>query len=121
MSNRELSDKIRKRDARKAHVRKNILGSAERPRLTVFRSNKNLYVQVIDDAAGHTLVAGSTLEEALKGTRPTVEGGTKVGELVGARLKEKNIGTVVFDRNGYNYHGVIKAIADGTRKAGIQF
>ena len=121
MSNRELSDKIRKRDARKAHVRKNILGSAERPRLTVFRSNKNLYVQVIDDAAGHTLVAGSTLEEALEGTRPTVEGGTKLGELVGARLKEKNIGTVVFDRNGYNYHGVIKAIADGTRKAGIQF
>ena len=121
MSNRELSDKIRKRDARKAHVRENILGSAERPRLTVFRSNKNLYVQVIDDAAGHTLVAGSTLEEALKGTRPTVEGGTKLGELVGARLKEKNIGTVVFDRNGYNYHGVIKAIADGTRKAGIQF
>jgi len=121
MSNRELSDKIRRRAARKVHVRKNIVGDATRPRMTVFKSNRNLYVQIIDDANGHTLVAGSTLEEVLKGTKPTVEGGMKLGELVGARLKEKNIGSVVFDRNGYQYHGVIKAIADGTRKAGIQF
>lgn len=121
MSNKELSDKIRKRAARKVHVRKTIVGSSDRPRMTVFKSNRNLYVQIVDDAAGNTIVSGSTLEEALKGTKPTVEGGAKLGELVGARLKEKNIGSVVFDRNGYKYHGVIKAIADGTRKAGIQF
>lgn len=121
MSLKEASEKIRRRSARKVHVRKSIEGSPERPRMTVFRSNRYLYVQIIDDMAGVTLVSGSTLEEALKGTKATVEGGAKLGELVGARLKEKNIGTVVFDRNGYKYHGIIKAIADGTRKAGIIF
>jgi large subunit ribosomal protein L18 len=121
MSTKEQSEKIRRRGARKVHVRKSIEGSAERPRLTVFKSNRYLYVQVIDDGAGVTLAAASTLEEALKGAKPTVEGGGKLGELIGARLKEKNIGSVVFDRNGYKYHGVIKAIADGTRKAGIIF
>lgn len=121
MSNKELSEKIRRRGARKVHVRKNIAGTAECPRMTVFKSNRYLYVQVIDDAAGSTLAAASTLEEGLKGVKATVEGGGKLGELIGARLKEKNIGTVVFDRNGYHYHGIIKAIADGTRKAGIKF
>jgi len=121
MSTKELSEKNRRRGARKVHVRKYIAGTAERPRMTVFKSNKYLYVQVIDDAEGSTLVSGSTLEEALKGVKANVEGGAKLGELVGARLKEKNIGSVVFDRNGYHYHGIIKAIADGTRKAGIQF
>lgn len=103
------------------HVRKSISGTAERPRLTVFRSNKYLYAQAIDDEAGVTLAAASTLEEALKGAKPTVETGAKLGELIGARLGEKKIEAVLFDRNGYNYHGVIKAIADGTRKAGIKF
>jgi large subunit ribosomal protein L18 len=121
MSTKEASEKIRRRGARKVHVRKSISGNAERPRLTVFKSNKYLYVQVIDDAAGNTLVSGSTLEEALKDVKATVEGGAKLGELVGQRLKEKKIGTVVFDRNGYKYHGIVKAIADGTRKAGIKF
>jgi large subunit ribosomal protein L18 len=121
MSTKELSEKVRRRGARKVHVRKRITGSAERPRLTVFKSNKYLYVQVIDDADGNTLVSGSTLEEALKGNRPCIEGGSRLGELVGQRLKEKNIDSVVFDRNGYQYHGIIKAIADGTRKAGIKF
>ncbi len=121
MSTKELSEKIRRRGARKVHVRKTISGTAERPRLTVFKSNKYLYVQAIDDEAGVTLAAASTLEKALEGTRPTVEGGGKLGELIGARLTEKKIGAVLFDRNGYHYHGVVKAIADGTRKAGIKF
>ncbi|HOX92568.1 MAG TPA: 50S ribosomal protein L18 [Spirochaetales bacterium] len=121
MSTKEQSDKNRKRSARKVHVRKYMAGTAERPRLTVFRSNKFLYAQVIDDAAGVTVASACTLEEALKGVKPTVEGGSKLGETLGKRLLEKNIGTVVFDRNGYQYHGVIKAIADGTRKAGIKF
>jgi large subunit ribosomal protein L18 len=89
--------------------------------MTVFKSNKYLYVQVIDDSTGNTLVAGSTLEAALKGVKATIEGGSKLGELVGQRLKEKNIVSVVFDRNGYKYHGIVKAIADGTRKVGIKF
>lgn len=121
MSTKELSEKIRRRDARRTHVRKTISGTAERPRLTVFKSNKYLYVQAIDDKAGVTLAAASTLEEVLKGGRPTVENGGKLGELIGARLAEKKIGVVIFDRNGYHYHGVVKAIADGTRKAGIKF
>jgi len=121
MSTKELAEKIRRHDARKVHVRKTISGTAERPRLTVFKSNKYLYVQAIDDEAGVTLAAASTLEEALKGNRPTVATGSKLGELIGSRLGEKKISTVVFDRNGYNYHGIVKAIADGTRKTGIKF
>lgn len=121
MITKELSEKIRRRGARKVHVRKTISGTAERPRLTVFKSNRYLYIQAIDDAAGATLASASTLEEALKGVRPTVEGGTKLGELIGSRLAEKKIEAVIFDRNGYHYHGVVKAIADGTRKAGIKF
>lgn len=121
MSTKELSEKNRRREARKVHVRKTIRGTAERPRLTVFKSNKYLYVQAVDDEAGVTLAAASTLEEALHGTKATVAGGAKLGELIGARLSEKKIGVVVFDRNGYFYHGIVKAIADGTRKAGIKF
>ncbi|MBP7262632.1 MAG: 50S ribosomal protein L18 [Spirochaetia bacterium] len=121
MSTKELLDKNRRRGGRKVHVRQTIEGTAERPRMTVFKSNRYLYVQVIDDDKGSTLVAASTLEEAMKGVKATVEGGGKLGELVGTRLKEKNIDTVVFDRNGYKYHGVVKAIADATRKAGIKF
>ncbi len=121
MSTKELSEKNRRRGARKGHVRKTISGTAVRPRLTVFKSNRYLYAQAVDDEAGTTIVFASTLEEALKGARPTVEGGAKLGETIGARLGEKKIEAVVFDRNGYKYHGVIKAIADGTRKAGIKF
>jgi large subunit ribosomal protein L18 len=89
--------------------------------MTVTRSNKNLSVQAIDDTKGHTLASASTLEKDLKEIKPTVEGGARLGELMGKRLLEKNIKTVVFDRNGYLYHGVVKAIADGARKTGVQF
>jgi large subunit ribosomal protein L18 len=118
---RKLLEKDRKRLKRKVHIRKRVSGTPERPRMTVFKSNRSLYIQVIDDVAGNTLASASTLEKDLKGTRPTVESASKLGEIMGKRLLEKNINTVVFDRNGYLYHGVIKAMADGARKAGVQF
>ncbi|GMO47047.1 MAG: hypothetical protein Ta2G_02340 [Termitinemataceae bacterium] len=78
-------------------------------------------MQVIDDTTGSTLVSASTLEKDLKDIKSTVEGGAKLGEVMGKRILEKNIKEIVFDRNGYLYHGVIKALADGARKAGVQF
>ncbi|MDR0642538.1 MAG: 50S ribosomal protein L18 [Treponema sp.] len=118
---RKMLEKDRKRLKRKVHIRKRISGTSDRPRMTVFRSNRALSVQVIDDTKGHTLVSASTLEEAFRGFKVTVEGAGQLGEEMGKRLLEKNITTVVFDRNGYLYHGVIKALADGTRKAGVRF
>ena len=121
MSVKEYNDKLRKREQRRIHVRKNLEGTPEKPRMTVFKSNRYIYVQVIDDAAGTTLASASSLEESLKGFKRNIEGAGKLGEEIGKRLKEKNVGTVVFDRNGYKYHGIVKAIADGARKAGIAF
>jgi large subunit ribosomal protein L18 len=118
---RKMLEKDRKRLKRKVHIRKRISGTSERPRMTVFRSNRALLVQVIDDAKGHTLASISTLEKDLRNLKVTVEGAGQLGEAMGKRLLEKNITTVIFDRNGYLYHGVIKALADGTRKAGIRF
>ena len=114
-------DKNRKRAKRKVHIRKRISGTATKPRMTVFRSNSHMYVQVIDDVAGHTLVSASSLETDLRDLKNTVADGAKLGEVIGKRLLEKNIGTVVFDRNGYLFHGIVKSIADGARKAGIKF
>lgn len=121
MSTKEQESKLRRRDQRKTHVRKVMEGTQDRPRMTVYKSNRFLYVQVVDDAEGKTLAAASTLEKALKTMKANVESGSKLGEEIGKRLKEKKIGTVVFDRNGYKYHGIVKAIADGARKAGIEF
>ena len=100
-------EKDRKRFKRKVHIRKRIYGTAERPRMTVFRSNKNISVQVIDDDARVTVASVSTLEKDFKPLK--------------ANIKEKNITAVVFDRNGYLYNGVVQAVADGARKAGINF
>ena len=108
---RKMDDKNRKRIKRKFHIRKRIHGTQARPRLTVFRSNCNLYAQVIDDDNGKTLAAISTLEKEFAALKPNKAGAEKLGEAMGARL----------DRNGYLYHGVIKALADSTRKAGIEF
>ena len=116
-----IVDKNRKLAKRKAHIRKRISGTPERPRMTVFRSNLHMSVQVIDDFAGKTLVSASTVEADLKGLKNTVADATKLGEVVGKRLLEKNIDAVVFDRNGYIYHGIVKAIADGARAAGVKF
>ncbi len=116
-----MLDKDRKRLKRKIHIRKRIYGTPERPRMSVFKSNRSLYIQVIDDTQGKTLVSASTLEKELRNIKRTVEGAAQLGEIMGKRLLEKNITSVVFDRNGYLYHGVVKAMADGARKAGIQF
>jgi len=109
---------------RHRRVRKHVSGTPERPRLNVFRSLNEIYAQVIDDEAGHTLVAASTVEGEL---RSKLEGLTKteqakmVGQLVAERAKDKGIETVVFDRGGYRYIGRVKALADGAREGGLQF
>lgn len=118
---KKLNDKARKRLHRKVHIRKSIFGTASRPRMTVYRSNTNLYVQVIDDEVGKTLASISTLEKEFADVKPNIEGATKLGKAFGKRLQEKKISTVVFDRNGYLYHGVVKALADGVRDADIAF
>lgn len=118
---RKMLDKNRKRLKRKIHIRKTIFGIPEKPRLTVTRSNRCLSMQVVDDIKRHTIVAVSTLENNLRFIKSTVDGGVQLGEIMGKRLLEQNIQTVVFDRNGYLYHGVVKAMADGVRKAGVRF
>ncbi|NLZ67482.1 MAG: 50S ribosomal protein L18 [Spirochaetales bacterium] len=117
----KIIEKNRKLAKRKAHIRKSISGTPDRPRMTVFRSNLHMYVQVIDDVAGKTLVSASSVEAELKGLKNNVADAEKLGEAIGKRLLEKNIDTVVFDRNGYIYHGIVKSIADGARKAGVKF
>jgi large subunit ribosomal protein L18 len=101
-------------------VRKKINGTAERPRLSVFRSNKSIYCQIVDDLKGHTLVsAGSHEESVAKGTK--VEQAKAVGMLVAEKAKAAGIETIVFDRSGYLYHGRVKALADGAREGGLKF
>jgi len=122
MSN--TSQKVLGRLRRKKHIRKTIVGSAERPRLCIFRSGKHIYAQIIDDEAGHTLAAASSLSPELRGG--DVDGGNKegavaVGKLIGARALEASISSVVFDRNGFRYHGRVAALADAAREAGLQF
>ncbi|NDJ77002.1 MAG: 50S ribosomal protein L18 [Chloroflexi bacterium] len=112
------------RKRRHRRVRAKISGTPERPRLNVYRSLNNIYAQVIDDIAGHTLVSASTIDRELRGQ---VEGKSKqevakmVGELVARRAQDAGIKTVVFDRGGYKYHGRVKAVADGAREAGLEF
>ena len=118
---RKMLEKDRRRLKRKVHIRKVISGTAERPRMTVFRSNRSLYMQIIDDANGHTLASASTLEKELRNIKANMAGAGELGEIMGKRILEKNIKTVIFDRNGYLYHGLVKAMAEGARKAGIQF
>ena len=109
---------------RKASIRKKMSGSAERPRLTVFRSSKHIYAQVVDDGAQKTLCAVSTLDEEVekagKGLKKA-ERAEKVGAAIAELCKQKGIAKVVFDRNGYIYHGRIRALADAARKAGLEF
>ena len=114
-------DKRRKRQRRKIHIRKRIRGSAICPRMTVFRSNRHTYVQVIDDDSGRTIASVSNMEKELRDLKNSVGGAAKLGEAIGKRLQEKKIASVVFDRNGYRYHGIVKGVADGARKVGIDF
>ena len=118
---KRVVDKRRKRLRRKRHIRKSLQGTASRPRLSVFKSNKHLYAQVIDDSTGNTIVSASNMEAAHRDLKTNVADAAKIGEVLGQRILEKKIKQVVFDRNGYPYHGVIKSLADGTRKAGVEF
>lgn len=102
-------------------IRGSVEGTSERPRLAVFRSNKHLYLQVINDLTGKTLVAASTLDEELKGKGDTIEGAKAVGSLVAKRSLAKGVSQVVFDRGGYIYHGRVKALAEGAREGGLKF
>ncbi len=108
---------------RKLRIRSGLAGTVERPRLAIFRSNKFLYAQLIDDTAGHTIVAASTSESELgeKVSFNNLEGAKALGKLIATRAKAKSIMKVVFDRSGYIYHGKIKAIADSAREFGLEF
>ncbi len=110
------------RKKRHLRARNTLVGTPVRPRLNVFRSNKHMYAQIIDDVNGETLVAASTLEkESNQENQSNKEGATFVGETVAKRAQEKDISKVVFDRGGYKYHGRIKALADAARSAGLEF
>lgn len=108
------------RVVRHKRIRKHLKGTAERPRLAVFRSQKHIYAQLIDDSTGHTLAAASTVEKGLAAT-DTVEGAKKVGEALAKRATEKGVKAVVFDRGGFRYHGMVASLADGARSAGLEF
>jgi large subunit ribosomal protein L18 len=121
-----MAKDIRTRARRRRHmrVRRKVSGTAARPRLNVFRSLKNISAQVIDDQAGHTLVSASTMEADLQeilADKLKVEQAKEIGKLVAARAKAAGIEQVVFDRGGYRYHGRVKAVADGSREAGLVF
>ena len=105
---------------RHRRVRKKVLGTAERPRLSVFRSNKHVYAQLIDDVAGRTLASASTGEKGLSGSGATVDAARAVGQRLAERGKAAGVTTVVFDRGGFKYHGRVAAVADGARDAGLE-
>ena len=109
-----------KRLRRRRRVRAKVRGSAERPRLAVFRSNRGVLAQLIDDDRGHTLAAVVWTEDELKSLKP-MEQAKRAGELLAQRAKEAGVETCVFDRGGYRYHGKVKALADGAREAGLEF
>ena len=113
--------KLSRRDRIKKGIRKRVSGSSERPRLTVFRSNKGIYAQVIDDNAGKTLVAASSLEKDFSVAGNKIDQSKEVGKKVAEKAIAAGISKVVFDRNGYLYHGRIKSLADGAREAGLIF
>ena len=106
---------------RHVRVRGKISGTPERPRLNVFRSNANIYAQIIDDVNGVTLVAANTLEKDFEGATGNIEAAKKVGQVVAERAKAKGIEEVVFDRGGYIFHGRVAALAEGAREAGLKF
>ena len=108
---------------RKFRIRKKISGTTECPRLSVFRSSRHIYAQIVDDSKGQTLVSASTLDKELKGSafENKTAAAVKIGTLVAERAKAKGIESVVFDRNGYIYHGRVKALSEGAREAGLNF
>ena len=122
-----IKTKEDRRDRIKFRIRKRVQGTPERPRLTVFRSVAHIYVQVVDDMKGTTIAAASTVEPSPKSALPkearggNVAGAKAIGKAIAERLLEKGVKQVVFDRNGFLYHGRIKAVADAAREAGLEF
>lgn len=120
----QKEDRNKKRKKRHLRVRKKLFGTAERPRLNVFRSSKNIYAQLIDDTNGTTLASASTLDAEFKAkgvSGATVDAARMVGEMIAKRALEKGFKAVVFDRGGYLYHGRVKALAEGAREGGLDF
>jgi large subunit ribosomal protein L18 len=122
-----IKTKEDRRDRIKHRIRKRVQGSESRPRLTIFRSIAHMYVQVVDDMTGRTIASASSAEPALKGALANkakggnVEGAKAIGKTIAERLLEKGVKRVVFDRNGFLYHGRVKAVADAAREAGLEF
>ena len=115
------TDRKLERVRRHKRVRNKIAGTPERPRLSVFRSNSNIYVQLIDDVNGCTLAQASTLDKEVKEKHANKVAAKEVGTLIAKRASEKKIKTIVFDRSGYLYHGIIKDLAEAAREAGLEF
>lgn len=117
-----MATKFSRREKIKMRIRKKIFGTPEAPRISVFRSNKEIYAQIIDDLHGRTLVAASSREKALAGVKKTqTEKAAEVGRLLAQRALSAGITTVRFDRNGYLYHGRVKALAEAAREGGLKF
>jgi large subunit ribosomal protein L18 len=114
--------KIKRRSTRKAGIRKGVFGGPDRPRMTVFRSSKHMYVQVIDDLSGRTLASASTLEKDAKASNGSnKDAATAVGKSIAERAKAAGVTVVAFDRNGFRFHGRVKALADSAREGGLKF
>ncbi|MEI7594923.1 MAG: 50S ribosomal protein L18 [Bacteroidota bacterium] len=114
--------KLERRNRIKMRIRKVVLGSANAPRLTVFRSNKEIYAQLVDDSKGVTLISASSRDKDYTGVKnPKIDQAKEIGKLIAVRAKEAGIDNAVFDRNGYLYHGRVKALADAAREAGLKF
>lgn len=115
------TDRKFERARRHLRVRRKVSGTAERPRLCIYKSNTNLYAQIIDDVEGNTLVSVSTLNKDVKSKHANKEAAKEVGALIAKKAKAKKIETVVFDRSGYIYHGVVKELAEAAREGGLKF
>ncbi len=119
-----VKSNLEARKRRHERARKKVVGTQERPRLSVFRSLNNIYAQIIDDADGRTLVSASSLDESVKGLQQhkgNCKTAKEIGTLIGKRAQEKNIKKVVFDRGGFPFHGRVKALAEAAREAGLEF
>ena len=124
MANRgELKKRKMRRQRRRHRIRKAVIGTADRPRLVVYRSLRNIEVQLVDDLAGHSLVGFSTLSKEIRETsfENRVQQGREIGKIVASKAREKGVERVVFDRGGFLFHGIVKAVADGAREGGLQF
>lgn len=124
MADKNVSKALRERRHWRARQRHNLVGSGERPRLNVFRSSRHIFAQVIDDARGHTVAAASTLDPTIRGDAAKInktEEAKRVGKLLAQRAQAAGVKQVIFDRGGFRYHGRVKALADASREAGLEF